>query len=165
MPIFINDEQTECVIDHDKLKGQIRDILTALKCEKKEISILLADDKRMRELNKQYRGQDRSTDVLSFPQNEGKEEGFHTHLLGDVVISTATAQRQSAQHKLSLEEELVLLLTHGILHLLGYDHERSEEETIHMKKKTRELFFQIFLSFLYDILLMYLVYHYLVLMI
>ena len=144
MLIFISDEQSECVIDCEKLEGQIRSILIALKCEEKEISILLADDKKMQRLNKQYRGQDRSTDVLSFPQNEGEEEGLNPHLLGDVVISTVTAKRQSTQHELSLEEELVLLLTHGILHLLGYDHERSDEEARHMKEKTRELFCQIF---------------------
>ena len=144
MQIFITDEQTECIIDHEKLEGQIRNILISLKCEEKEISILLADDKKMRELNKQYRGQDRSTDVLSFPQHEGEEKGPKPHLLGDVVISTVTARRQSIQHKLSLEEELVLLLTHGILHLLGYDHERSDEEARRMKGKTRELFCQIF---------------------
>ena len=144
MQIFITDEQTECAIDHEKLKGQIRSILIGLKCDKKEISILLADDKKMRELNSQYRGQDRSTDVLSFPQNEGKEKGLTPHLLGDVVISTVTARRQATQHELSLEEELVLLLTHGILHLLGYDHERSDEEARHMKEKTRELFCQVF---------------------
>ena len=70
MQIFITDEQTECIIDHDKLEDQIRSILIALDCEEKEISVLLADDKKMRELNNQYRGQDRSTDVLSFPQHE-----------------------------------------------------------------------------------------------
>ena len=144
MQIFITDEQTECVIDHEKLEGQIGNILIALKCEEKEISILLADDKKIRKLNNQYRGQDQATDVLSFPQNEGEEEGLNPNLLGDVVISTVTARRQSTQHKLSLEEELVLLLTHGILHLLGYDHERSDEEARHMKEKTRELFCQIF---------------------
>ena len=144
MQIFITDEQTECVINHEKLKGQIRNILIALECEEKEISILLADDKKIRKLNNQYRGQDQATDVLSFPQNEGEEEGLNPHLLGDVVISTVTARRQSAQHELSLEEELVLLLTHGILHLLGYNHERSDEEARQMKEKTRELFCQIF---------------------
>ena len=144
MQIFITDEQTECAIDHKKLEGQIRKILISLKCEEKEISILLADDKKMRKLNNQYRGQNRATDVLSFPQNEGEEQGLNPHLLGDVVVSTVTARRQSTQHELSLEEELVLLLTHGILHLLGYDHERSDEEARHMKEKTRELFCQIF---------------------
>ena len=144
MQIFITDEQTECIIDHEKLEGQIRNILISLKCKEKEISILLADDRKMRKLNNQYRGQDRTTDVLSFPQNEGEEEGLNPHLLGDVVISTVTARKQAIQHELSLEEELILLLTHGILHLLGYDHERSDEEARHMRKKTRELFCQIF---------------------
>ena len=144
MQIFITDEQTECVIDYEKLEDQIRIILNGLKWGEKEISILLADDKKMRELNNQYRRQDRSTEVLAFPQNEGEAEGLSPHLLGDVVISTVTARKQSTQHELSLEEELVLLLTHGTLHLLGYDHERSDEEARHMKEKTRELFCRVF---------------------
>ena len=144
MQILITDEQTECAIDHEKLKGQIRNILIGLECDEKEISILLADDKKMRELNNQYRGQDRSTDVLAFPQNDGGREKPITHFLGDVVVSIVTARWQSTQHKLSLEEELIVLLIHGILHLLGYDHERSDEEARHMKEKTRELFCQIF---------------------
>ena len=146
MQIFITDEQTECVIDHEKLEGQIGNILIALKCEEKEISILLADDEKMRKLNNQYRGQNRTTDVLAFPQNEGGEKGLNPYLLGDVVVSTVAASRQSTQHELSLDEELVLLLTHGILHLLGYDHERSDEEAQHMRDKTRELFYQVFPS-------------------
>ena len=60
--------------------------------------------------------------------------------MGDIVISTETAKRQAAEHGLTLEEEIVLLLIHGILHLLGFDHERSDEESYHMKQKTRELF-------------------------
>ena len=128
MKIYITDEQKECVIDHNKIKSQIRDILIALECENNEISVLLTDDKKIQELNKTYRGQNKPTDVLAFPQNELKEKGLNNYLLGDVVISTVTAQRQSTQHELSLEEELILLLTHGILHLLGYDHEKSDEE-------------------------------------
>lgn len=144
MQIFITDEQTECVINCEKLEGDIKNILIALECEEKEISILLVDDEKMRELNKQYRSQDRTTDVLSFSQNEGEEGGLNPYLLGDVVISTVTARRQSAEHELSLEEELVLLLIHGTLHLLGYDHERSDKEAHQMKEKTRDLFRLIF---------------------
>jgi len=144
MQIDICDDQTECVIDCDKLEAEIRNILIPLECEEKEISVLLVDDERMRELNKQYRGQDRATDVLSFPQNTGEEKGLNPHLLGDVVISIVTARRQSAEHGLSLEEELVLLLIHGILHLLGFDHERSDEEARLMKEKTRDLFHCLF---------------------
>ena len=103
------------------------------------------NDKKIRTLNKQYRGQDRATDVLSFSQNEDEGESkLNSHLMGDVVISTETAKRQAAEHGLTLEEEIVLLLIHGILHLLGFDHERSDEESCHMKQKTRELFDWIF---------------------
>ena len=145
MPVFINNEQREHSIDCVLLQNQGESILLFLECENQELSVLLADDKKIRTLNKQYRGQDRATDVLSFSQNEEEEENKpNSHLLGDVVISTVTAKRQAAEHGLTLEEEIVLLLIHGILHLLGFDHERSNEEACHMKQKTRELFDWIF---------------------
>ena len=128
------------------LESQGESILLFLECKNQELSILLADDKKIRTLNKQYRGQDRATDVLSFSQNEGEENKPNSHVMGDVVISTVTAKRQAAEHGLTLEEEIVLLLIHGILHLLGFDHERSNEEACHMKQKTRELFDWIFPS-------------------
>ena len=68
MQIHIADEQTECLIDHKKIKNQIRNILIALECENIEISILLTDDKKIQELNKMYRRQNKPTDVLAFPQ-------------------------------------------------------------------------------------------------
>ena len=143
MPVFISDDQRERFVDCELLKIQGRNILFFLGCGNQELSVLLTDDKKIRKLNKKYRGQDRATDVLSFPQNEGEENEPDYHLMGDVVISTVTAKRQASQHGLSLEEEIVLLLIHGILHLLGFNHERSEE-ACHMKKKTRELFDHIF---------------------
>ena len=143
MPVFISDDQRERFVDCELIKIQGRNILFFLGCGNQELSVLLTDDKKIRELNKKYRGQDRATDVLSFPQNEGEENEPDYHLMGDVVISTVTAKRQASQHGLSLEEEIVLLLIHGILHLLGFNHERSEE-ACHMKKKTRELFDHIF---------------------
>ena len=143
MPVFISDDQRERFVDCELLKIQGRNILFFLGCGNQELSVLLTDDKKIRELNKKYRGQDQTTDVLSFPQNEGGENEPNYHLMGDVVISTVTAKRQASQHGLSLEEEIVLLLIHGILHLLGFNHERSEE-ACHMKKKTRELFDYIF---------------------
>ena len=147
MPVFINDEQREYSIDCMLLESQGESILLFLECENQELSVLLANDRKIRTLNKQYRGQDRATDVLSFSQNEEeKQEGNkpNSHLMGDVVISTVTAKRQAAEHGLTLEEEIVLLLVHGILHLLGFDHEQSDEEACHMKQKTRELFDLIF---------------------
>ena len=143
MPVFINDEQREHSIDCVLLESQGESILLFLGYETQELSVLLTDDRKIRTLNKQYRGQDRATDVLSFSQNE-EENKPNSHLMGDVVISTVTAKRQAAEHGLTLEEEIVLLLIHGILHLLGFDHERSNEEACHMKQKTRELFDWIF---------------------
>ena len=145
MPVFINNEQKEHSIDCVLLENHGESILLVLGCENQELSVLLTDDRKIRTLNKQYRGQDRATDVLSFSQNDEEEESKPSyHLMGDVVISAVTAKRQAAEHGLTLEEEIVLLLIHGILHLLGFDHERSNEEACHMKQKTRELFDWIF---------------------
>jgi probable rRNA maturation factor len=79
-----------------------------------ELSVLLTDDSVIQDLNRRYRGVDRPTDVLAFPQ-EGDE------LLGDVVISMETAERQAADQGHSLQREVELLLAHGVLHLMGWD--------------------------------------------
>ena len=143
MPFFINDDQKDHLINIELLKTQGESILLFLEHENHELSVLLADDKKIRTLNKQYRGIDQATDVLSFSQNKKDEKKPSSHLMGDVVISTVTAKRQASEHGLTLEEEIVLLLIHGTLHLLGLDHELSDEEA-HMKKKTQELFSRIF---------------------
>lgn len=101
-----------------------------------EISIVLADDAQIRILNRMYRGKDRPTDVLSFSQLEGEElisgcEDMTT--LGDVVISVETAERQAAERAHSLEDELDVLVVHGVLHLLGYDDE-TEPEGVEMRR-------------------------------
>ena len=144
MSVYIIDEQTECSIDCETLENQIKTILPLLNCKNKELSILLTNDKKIQELNKQYRNKNISTDVLSFSQSEGEENGLEHNLLGDIVISITTAMRQSSEHNLSIDEEIVLLIIHGILHLLGFDHERSDEEGTYMKEKTSELFGLIF---------------------
>jgi len=144
MPVFISNEQRENSIDCGLLESQGERILLFLGCENQELSVLLANDRKIRALNKQYRGEDRATDVLSFSQNEEEDNKPSLRLMGDVVISTLTAKRQAAEHGLTLEEEIVLLLIHGTLHLLGFDHERSDEEACRMKQKTRELFGLIF---------------------
>ena len=144
MLVYIIDEQAESLINCEALENQIKTILSLLNCQKKELSILLTDDKKIRKLNKQYRNKNMSTDVLSFSQSEGEENELEHNLLGDIVISITTAMRQSSEHNLSINEEIVLLLIHGILHLLGFDHERSDEEGIYMKEKTSELFGFIF---------------------
>lgn len=95
-----------------------------------ELSIVLADDAFVHELNREYRGTDAPTDVLSFAQTEGdafaRPDGAARHL-GDVIISVETARRQADEAGIALHEELSHLLVHGILHLLGYDHVDAAE--------------------------------------
>jgi len=124
------------------LKNHAETFLRALGRLDDELSILLVDDANIQNLNRQHRNIDTATDVLSFPQIEDGE--FISHMLGDVVISVETARRQADEHHFSLEQELVLLLLHGLLHLLGYDHERSQKDEKLMKEKTWELFALIF---------------------
>lgn len=92
----------------------------------------------MARLNQQYRGIAHSTDVLAFPMREGPFALLSPNLLGDVVISPETADRQAAAAGRPLRDELVALLVHGILHLLGYDHQTPSEAKI-MKRTEQQL--------------------------
>jgi rRNA maturation RNase YbeY len=104
-----------------------------------ELSVLLVDDAEMRRLNAGYRGVDKPTDVLAFALREGAGSPLHSELLGDVVISLDTAARQAASRGVPVADEVRLLLTHGLLHLVGYDHERSRAEARRMFRKQRSL--------------------------
>lgn len=92
-----------------------------------ELSILITDDEEIWSLNHTYRGVDRPTDVLSFSQLEGEGPGTAPQLLGDVVISSETAQKQALELEHPVQVEMKRLLVHGVLHLLGFDHEKDEE--------------------------------------
>lgn len=91
-----------------------------------ELSVLLCDDATIWPLNREYRGKDKPTDVLSFAQREGEAIG-RSEVLGDVVISLETAARQAAERHHDTAYEVRVLLVHGICHLLGYDHEEDDE--------------------------------------
>lgn len=111
--------------------------------ETSEVSLLLTDDKEIHKLNNIYRNIDSPTDVLSFSQIKDSREfplldNEIEFLLGDIVISVETAQRQAALLNNSLEYELIVLAVHGFLHLIGYDH-ISEEESKKMKSLERKI--------------------------
>lgn len=89
--------------------------------------MLLVDDAAMAALNRTYRGVAGPTDVLAFPMTEGRFGGLSPDLLGDVVISAETARRQARRTGRDLRAELALLLVHGLLHLVGYDHGRPAD--------------------------------------
>jgi probable rRNA maturation factor len=101
-----------------------------------ELSVLLTDDSEIRSLNLEYRGIDRPTDVLSFSQLEGDAFPHENGplILGDVVISMDRAREQAKDLNVSVEEELRRLFIHGLLHLMGYDHEGSVAQAKKMKE-------------------------------
>jgi probable rRNA maturation factor len=101
------------------------------------LSLLITDDAMVRELNKTYRGVDRSTDVLSFALEADGRDGAATGFvmppgekvhLGEVIVSYPKAAKQAAERKHPVEDELALLVVHGVLHLLGYDHDNPDRE-------------------------------------
>lgn len=108
-----------------------------------EVSVMLVDNARIRELNAEYREIDRETDVLSFPL--GDDEGFEVDpdtdaiLLGDIVISLEKAQSQAEEYGHGLRREVAFLITHSLFHLLGYDHMTEEEEKEMFAKQEKVL--------------------------
>jgi probable rRNA maturation factor len=117
-------------------------MLVAVALDRAELSILLTDDVQIRALNRCYRGEDRPTDVLAFCMREGlagaARDGPPVEILGDVVISVPTAARQAKRARRTVEAEVRMLLGHGLLHLLGFDHGTSAERRI-MRARTRSL--------------------------
>ena len=143
-------------IDQRRVKRWVSLILKKLGCIKSEISILFVDDDEIQVLNRDYRGKDKPTDVLSFPQIEigkgiGRGKGekktrkyslpspLPIPVLGDVVISLETAKRQAKERGHPFIREVLILLTHGILHLLGYDHEGDRKEAVEMRRMEKEI--------------------------
>lgn len=106
-------------------------MLEALRRSDAELSVVLCDDETIRALNAEWRGKDRPTDVLAFAMQEGEgAPAPAAQLLGDVVISVDTARRQAQERDRSVIDEVTFLLAHGLLHLLGYDHQTDEQERV-----------------------------------
>jgi probable rRNA maturation factor len=114
-------------LDRRRLRKQAVRLLRELGRPKAELSIALVDDAAIAELNQRYRGKSGATDVLSFSLLEGAHAERRGDLLGDVVVSLDTAAVQARRGRRSLDDEVLRLLIHGTLHLLGHDHERDDE--------------------------------------
>jgi len=125
-------------LDLGRLRRCGTGLLRGLGRARDELTLSLVDDAEIRELNASYRGRKRATDVLSFSLLEGDHGEHRGQLLGDVVISIDTAARQARQRRRSLDETVTRLLIHGLLHVVGHDHEvaaearamRSEEQRL-----------------------------------
>jgi probable rRNA maturation factor len=142
MEILIKNQQKIIKINQRKIREIVKKVLQYLRIdEKTEVSILFTDDKFIRSLNSKYRGIDKPTDVLSFSLQEGivkSPEVESDKLLGDIIISAETAQKQAYILNHSIEKELAVLLIHGLLHLTGYDHEKDKNYKI-MREKESEI--------------------------
>ena len=114
-----------------------------------EVSVSFVDNEAIHKLNLEYREKDKPTDVLSFPMwekeelSDGSALDGHAVTLGDIIISAEKAKSQAEEYGHSLEREICFLSVHSILHLLGYDHETSEEDEAYMKNKQEDVLIKI----------------------
>ncbi len=121
-----------------RLKSVATRLLKLLKQDKAELSVALIGNAEMRKLNARYRKKDYPTDVLSFPAAPGMPRGVR--LLGDVIISVDKAREQAKERGRKLDDEMITLLIHGVLHLLGYDHERSAKDARIMARLEKRIY-------------------------
>ncbi len=118
-------------------------ILSELGLLETELSLLFVNDLQIQTLNRRYLHRDKPTNVLAFPMRKGEFSTLHPQLLGDLVISVETAKRQSDQFGLDEMEMVILLIVHGVLHLVGYEHEGTKKGAREMALKQKELFHRI----------------------
>ncbi|HET9097835.1 MAG TPA: rRNA maturation RNase YbeY [Candidatus Baltobacteraceae bacterium] len=149
--IYFRSEVKGSGVDTRRLKSVARKLLREVNEPESALSITLVDDGEIQTLNREHRGKDKPTDVLSFPLYEAGETAPHDgeRLLGDVVISVDTARRQAADYDAPLQNELYRLLIHGILHVLGHDHEEPAEREA-MEAEERRLAAAIDMPWPYD---------------
>jgi len=114
--------------NYDYLEDLIDFSLAKLKQENITFTVILTDDKEIKELNKDYRNIDKVTDVISFALNDNLDVQMPINALGDIYISIPQMQRQAKEYSHSEKRELSFLVIHGLLHLLGYDHQTEVEE-------------------------------------
>jgi probable rRNA maturation factor len=122
-----------------KIQQKARDILNVLECHDAELSVLIVDDPQIATLNQQYLHRSGPTNVIAFPMHTDVFPNINPGILGDVVISIETAAKEGERIGIGMEERIIQLLVHGILHLIGYDHEVSETEAEMMEQKEKDI--------------------------
>ena len=120
-------------------KRKLEKVLKDLACHDKELSILFTGDERIAELNNHYLHRRGPTNVLAFPMSGEEPNMVDSGMMGDVVISVDTALRESVEIGEPVTQTIDRLLIHGILHLLGYDHEKSAVEALQMEREEKRL--------------------------
>ncbi|MGW8273256.1 MAG: rRNA maturation RNase YbeY [Thermodesulfovibrionales bacterium] len=140
MTVSIRNAQRRVAIDVGRLRRDASFLLDALGQTSCELSILISNDETMKDLNARYRGKPYTTDVLSFPLGSAAQNipGADV-LLGDIVVNAHLAARSSRESGRALYLEIRRLLVHGVLHLVGYDHENGPSESRRMSRKEQRL--------------------------
>jgi probable rRNA maturation factor len=142
MNIHIENRQKAAKLDLRRIRRVVRKLKKVLKCSDQEISLLFVDNEQIRQMNRQYLNRDDPTNVISFPIREGDYGHVNPQILGDIVISAERALQDAASGDLPFNDEIDFLLIHGLLHLLGYNHEGVDEnEAIKMRDKEDAVFF------------------------
>ncbi len=140
MKIWINNRQRKILLDLSKIRKKAAKILRDLGFPDAELSLTLVNDPAMAGLNQTIMQRRGPTNVIAVPLQGGPFPEIQPQVLGDVIISLETTRRQARQQGWKFLELLDLYLIHGILHLLGYDHETTEAEARRMTDKSRELY-------------------------
>ncbi len=142
MTISIRNRQKLLAVDVGRVRRSLKRLLQELGVSESEVSLLLVDDVQIREFNRDYLHRDRPTNVISFAMTEGAFGDVHPEILGDIILSVETAARDAIACGIDFMDEVEFLVIHGLLHLLGYNHENVDiSDAKKMKKMERELFF------------------------
>jgi probable rRNA maturation factor len=141
MTILIENRQKKIPINRRQIRSSLGRLLKRLGLEEREVSLLLVDNEEIQEINRLYLDRDHPTNVISFAMSEGDYGDINPQLLGDIIISVERAMAEGESSGLSLKESLDYLMIHGLLHLLGYNHESGDaNEALLMEDKENELF-------------------------
>ncbi len=135
--VLITDHAAQERVDLGELEGFLERVLDAVGSPPGELSVLIVDDAEMRALNREHLGRDRTTNVLSFPQEDSGQPG--SPMLGDLVLAPRTIRRQARNAGRDLARERDHALVHAVLHLLGYDHVGSRRERERMRARERQV--------------------------
>ncbi len=136
--VTILNQQDMCRISHSMVRRVVKCVLDRFGEGKASVSVVLVDDEIIARYNETYLSHFGPTDVISFPQREGDVPSPRQDLLGDVMVSVERAAEQAQQYGHSVEEELILLVIHGILHLLGWD-DQTPKDRAEMEEEQQRL--------------------------
>jgi len=137
--IVIQNRQKKYRMNRKKVLQWVQEILRFQKYDEGEVGLIFVNNRQIRKYNREYRHKDKPTDVLSFPMLEGVGGALHPQFLGDVMISLERVESDARLFGKSPPQQLLILLVHGILHLIGYDHERSPGEARRMRRREKYL--------------------------